>query len=542
MNLRPGPLTASLVVLAAAALPSADARACGGCFPPETETQSTVVTGHRMAVAISPTHSVLWDQIKYSGSPSDFAWVLPVRAGAVLQLSTDAWFETLDAATTAQIVSPTVNCGSSGGGCALGCGSASSADRAFGGGNGPPSVTVVHEGTVGPYETVTLHANVPDALPAWLAAHAYAIDPIVAPIIDAYTSEGFDFIALRLLPDQGVQQMKPVRVVSTGMSASLPLRMVAAGTGADVAITLFVIGEGRWEPQNFPVAALSVSTLTWDFGTQSSNYATARQLLLDGQGGRTWNTAFANQGSLLSQDTSSNGPLFITVAQAQYPTLGAAYVAQGVSNGETSVTTCVDAFSSVAQSEEVVSGDCLGQGGGGTGGGGTGGGGTGAADAGSDGGTGGGATGGGGTGGGATGGGGTGGGAPCSVPLGEIDGSQLACGGLDDIAVALVGLHPRDVWLTRLEADLPRGALATDLQLQASATQVPVSNIFTLTQSTGDPCAVSGGVLAGGGDPRNARLHNKLAILAVILAAVGAAVGRRRRRPFAVDPPATVTP
>ena len=57
--------------------------------------------------------------------------------------------------------------------------------------------------------------------------------------------------------------------------------MVAAGTGANVAITLFVIGEGRWEPQNFPTGALDPTKLTWDFITQSSDYATQR-LALDG--------------------------------------------------------------------------------------------------------------------------------------------------------------------------------------------------------------------------------------------------------------------
>ena len=73
---------------------------------------------------------------------------------------------------------------------------------------------MVHQGTVGPYDTVTLHANVPNALPSWLMANGYAIDPSVAPIIDAYVSEGFDFIALRMQPDTGVQQMKPVRVIT----------------------------------------------------------------------------------------------------------------------------------------------------------------------------------------------------------------------------------------------------------------------------------------------------------------------------------------
>ena len=65
-----------------------------------------MVTGHRMAFAVSPTRTVLWDQIQYSGSPATFAWVLPVGAGAYIELSNDAWFETLDAATTAQVLSP----------------------------------------------------------------------------------------------------------------------------------------------------------------------------------------------------------------------------------------------------------------------------------------------------------------------------------------------------------------------------------------------------------------------------------------------------
>ena len=512
MNFPSRPLAASLVALATA-LPSSDARACGGCFHEATQGQITVVTGHRMAFAISTTHTVLWDQIKYAGAPSEFAWVLPVKKGAVLELGSDAWFETLDAATSAQIVSPPINCVtaySNGGspGCGFGCASSAAGEAAPRDtlhGSPPPPVTVTHEGTVGPYETVTLHANVPDALPAWLTSHKYAIDPSVKPIIDAYTAEGFDFIALRLLPGAGVQQMKPVRVVTPGMSPALPLRMVAAGTGAKVAITLFVIGEGRWEAQNFPNATVDPSSLTWDFLTSSSNYATVRETLLAGKGGKTWNNAFANQGSLLSQDMSGGNGLVITIGQRTFTTFGAAYAQQGVSDGETTTTNCVTAFQAYASSSAQVSGKCLGKSGG-SGGAGTGGAGTGGA-----------------------GGAGAGGGSPCSVPSGDIDASQLACGPLDDMAVALVGLHPRDVWLTRLEANLPRAALATDLQLQASASQTPVSSVFTLTKSTSDPCGTAGGMLAMRDAERRA-LRNRLALLAAVLASVGAALGRRRRR------------
>jgi hypothetical protein len=155
----------------AAIVPTEDARACGGCFIQQQE--STVVTGHRMVLSVSPAQSVLWDQIKYTGDPTEFAWVLPVRGGAFIETSTDAWFETLDAATTTTIIAPPQNCGNAN---FAGCGSAapSSAGNDFSR-EEAGGVTVLHEGTVGPYETVTLAASVPGALNNWLIDHGYNV-------------------------------------------------------------------------------------------------------------------------------------------------------------------------------------------------------------------------------------------------------------------------------------------------------------------------------------------------------------------------------
>src|SRR5262245_3349549 len=100
VNLRP--IAVTFAALAAAALHTGDARACGGCFHEDSQTESTVVTAHRMAFSISTTRTILWDQIQYSGSPTGFAWVLPVKSGATIELSSDAWFEALDAATSVQ--------------------------------------------------------------------------------------------------------------------------------------------------------------------------------------------------------------------------------------------------------------------------------------------------------------------------------------------------------------------------------------------------------------------------------------------------------
>jgi hypothetical protein len=81
------------------------ATACGGCFaPPETITS---VDSHRMVVALSTERTTLWDQIRYTGAPEDFVWVLPVpRAVPDLEVADALFFEQLDAATAPRMVPP----------------------------------------------------------------------------------------------------------------------------------------------------------------------------------------------------------------------------------------------------------------------------------------------------------------------------------------------------------------------------------------------------------------------------------------------------
>src|SRR5579872_2031746 len=152
------PLVCALLAPALGSLlASGDARACGGCFhePINVQISVSVVTDHRMAFALSPQQTVLWDQIRYTGSPSGFAWVLPVKPGARIEASSDAWLAALDASTQTVIVGPTTSCGppqiqrGSGGGC----GSSESGSGYSYAGNAPPestsTVQVVSQTVVG---------------------------------------------------------------------------------------------------------------------------------------------------------------------------------------------------------------------------------------------------------------------------------------------------------------------------------------------------------------------------------------------------------
>lgn len=261
-----------------------DARACGGCFIP-TE-NPTVVTDHRMILSVSKDQSTLYDQIKYAGSPSSFAWVLPISGTVDVGLSSDIVFSALDGMTQTQITPPPQNCppppDCGGRGVFAPSASAGGAEDSNGG------VTVTKREVVGPYETVQLKATTPGALATWLSTNGFNVPPDVQPVVDKYVTENFDFLALKLVPGKTVQDMRPVRVTTKGAATVLPLRMVAAGTGSTVGISLWVVGEGRYETQNFPSFVIPTSDIAWDWSQNKSNYTELRAEKTVTGGGKAW--------------------------------------------------------------------------------------------------------------------------------------------------------------------------------------------------------------------------------------------------------------
>jgi len=253
-----------------------EAAACGGCFHPPTQVASDI-TDERMLLSVSTKQTTLYNQIRYSGSPSSFAWVLPIHGTVEVGLSADVLFSSIDQLTATQINPPPQNCPAPPSNCnGFGGKNSATAPSAAAGGEGDNGVTVTKQENVGPYATVQLHSTDAMALETWLSDNGFTIPADQKPIIAQYVSEGFDFLAMKLLPNQGVSSMRPVRVTSPGASLSLPLRMAAIGTGATVGITIWVVSDGRYEPQNFPFFHIDDQDLVWDFATSSSNYTTLR--------------------------------------------------------------------------------------------------------------------------------------------------------------------------------------------------------------------------------------------------------------------------
>jgi hypothetical protein len=303
-----GAIGVGLVTLAVTA---DEARACGGEFLPPSQ-DGDVITDHRMIFSVTPSQTTLYDEIEYQGSPQGFAWVLPIHGQVQLGLSADIVFAALDSATQTTIQGPPPpTCASCSCDDGFAPGVAADAGASQGGGGG--GVTVIAQQVVGPYDTVQLQSTDPTALSDWLTANGFSIPAAVEPVIAAYVQEGFDFLALKLTPGQGVQAMRPVSVTTSGASLALPLRMVAAGTGPTVGITLWVIGDGRYEAQNFPNFTIAPSELTWDFNLGSSNYAAVQQQKESAANFATWQTEssldlspYQIENTVLEDDASSD--------------------------------------------------------------------------------------------------------------------------------------------------------------------------------------------------------------------------------------------
>jgi MYXO-CTERM domain-containing protein len=291
----------------AAGFGSADALACGGCFgpPPPTPRDVQVVTDHRMVLALSSTQTTLWDQFQYSGRPSEFSWILPIRytPGLRVAIADDGFLSYVNSVTAPRLLPPPfpwAPCPQPPNAGGFADAGAAFSDRATAADSG---VTVLRMEVVGPYSVSVIRGTDPMAIRDWLRTNGYTVPTELGPVIDFYTAMNMDYIALRLRPDpEGlVPRMQPVRVTMEGYVPRLPLRMIAAGVADKVGLSLVVFANSRIEAANFPNGELSDASFTWDWaGRQNAaqDYLDAFNALNLANGRRLWLSEVAGRVNL----------------------------------------------------------------------------------------------------------------------------------------------------------------------------------------------------------------------------------------------------
>src|SRR5579884_513087 len=79
------------------------ALACGGFFSPDVSVDQNA---ERLIFTVNPGSITLYEQIHYTGTASDFAWVLPVPSVPKLDTTTVDVFRDLDIQTAPSFIAP----------------------------------------------------------------------------------------------------------------------------------------------------------------------------------------------------------------------------------------------------------------------------------------------------------------------------------------------------------------------------------------------------------------------------------------------------
>lgn len=247
---------------------AAPAHACGGLFcqnNPVDQNAERIIFVQNDDGTIS---AII--QIQYTGFDDDFSWILPLPepipadAVEVPETATNAFLELELATNPVYIAPPVPECAQ------IVMAVPSSAEESDGG------VEVFASGEVGPYGFDIVGSEDPDALVSWLKENNYRVTPEMEPLINVYVAEQFVFLAMRLRPNQGVQDIQPVQVTYPSEKPMIPLRLTAVAANPDMAVITWFFAHAQVVPNNY--AHMEISDDDIVFSAFGNNY---RQLMSD---------------------------------------------------------------------------------------------------------------------------------------------------------------------------------------------------------------------------------------------------------------------
>jgi len=261
------------------------AYACGGLFcqniPVDQNAERIIFSQNR-----DGTVSALI-QIQYTGSAPDFSWILPLPAPigeedlAVPETATSAFLE-LELATNPVFIPPELPQ------CAMVEfeDAMPMAESAAGG------VEIFASGEVGPFGFDVIGSEDPTALIRWLRDNNYRVEEPMEPLINVYVEEGFTFLAMRLLPGEGVDAIQPIEVTYPSEAPMIPLRLTAVAANEDMAVLTWFYADRQAVPVNFGHMEIADEEMTF-FTFGGNNYRTLLGQRADEFGGQAFITEYA---------------------------------------------------------------------------------------------------------------------------------------------------------------------------------------------------------------------------------------------------------
>ena len=234
-------------------------------------------------------------QIQYTGSAPDFSWILPLPQAISLDdiaVPEDgmAAFTELEVATDPVFIPPPLpKCAQQFSATSMPMAMAESA-----------AVEVFASGEVGPYWSDVIGSDDPEALITWLRDNEYRVTPEMEPLIEVYVAEGFAFLAMRLLPDSGDQDVEPVKVTYPAERPMIPLRLTAVAANPDMAVMVWFFSDNQAVPVNYAKMEIADEELTFSSFGRTSNYRQLVSARADEYRGQAFVTEYASPTNRLS--------------------------------------------------------------------------------------------------------------------------------------------------------------------------------------------------------------------------------------------------
>lgn len=276
-------------------------QACGGFF---CQTTPIDQAGERIVFVQEGDEVVSHVQIQYTGSAKDFSWVVPVPSPPTLSVGSDQLFTMLRNATR-----PTFNYRDLGykGLCkiheivrspyaapsAAPSPAAAAAATPTPAATSAPKVEVISQQEVGPFESVVLKSDDPDALKKWLRDNNYQIPENVDPLLDPYIENKFFMLALRLKNDRSSGDLQPIVMRYKGDTAMIPIRLTAVAATNDMDVYVWMLGKDRAVPVNYRHVEVNPIRLNWM--RRAFNYRDVVIEAVNEANGRAFVTEFAGK-------------------------------------------------------------------------------------------------------------------------------------------------------------------------------------------------------------------------------------------------------
>jgi hypothetical protein len=292
-----------LFVLLAMLTPVGAARACGGFFCTNIPVDQSA---ERIIFAVNEAAGTIdaYVQINYTGSPDQFAWVVPVPNPPQVDVADIATIDELDGLTRPNYISPPLP-----NDCPVPMPAAA-------GGEG---VTVFGQGSVGPYDYAIVGSEDPQAMVTWLRDNGYQITQAMEPLVDVYVKEKMVFLAMKLQPQKEVKDIQPVKMTYKSSKPMIPLRLTAVAANPDMAVVTWIFAKSQAEPENYAKVAIPDDDIV--FGVFSgSNYLSLVSQAADRHNGQAFVTEFAGP----TRDLGATDPTLSTLLR-QYPYLTRVY-------------------------------------------------------------------------------------------------------------------------------------------------------------------------------------------------------------------------